>query len=126
VSVVVRDDRATLLDYLARTDCGIWLAYDDDRAVGCVLYHPLPDLVAAGEIKRLYVRPDCRGRGLAQMLHDGVERFARSRGDRWIYLDTHDGLRAAIAFYERNGYLRCARYNDNPQATIFMRKQLQP
>jgi hypothetical protein len=33
-------------------------------------------------------------------------------------------LQAAIAFYERHGYLRCDRYNDNPQATIFMRKRL--
>jgi hypothetical protein len=32
--------------------------------------------------------------------------------------------RSAIAFCERNGYVRCPRYNDNPQATIFMRKRL--
>jgi len=29
-----------------------------------------------------------------------------------------------MAFYEHHGYLRCDRYNDNPQATIFMKKRL--
>jgi ribosomal protein S18 acetylase RimI-like enzyme len=33
-------------------------------------------------------------------------------------------MTAAIHFYEAHGYERCARYNENPQATIFMRKEL--
>jgi hypothetical protein len=33
-------------------------------------------------------------------------------------------MTAAIRFYEQRGYERCARYNENPQATIFMRKEL--
>jgi ribosomal protein S18 acetylase RimI-like enzyme len=124
VSVVVRDDRDTLLDYLVRRDCGVWLAYDGDLAVGCILYHPLPELGRTGEVKRLYIQPSFRRRGLAQQLLDVLERSAVRRGDQWLYLDTNDTLRAAIAFYERNGYLRCGPYNDNPQATIFMRKRL--
>jgi GNAT superfamily N-acetyltransferase len=58
------------------------------------------------------------------MLLTAVERCARDRGDHWLYLDTNDSLEAAIAFYERNGYSPSGRYNDNPQATIFMRKRL--
>jgi hypothetical protein len=42
VSVVARDDRAKLLDYLADSECGVWLAYCGAGAVGCILYHPLP------------------------------------------------------------------------------------
>src|SRR2546428_7956690 len=61
--------------------------------------------------------------GLARLLEE-LERFALGHGDEWLYLDTNDSLQAAIAFYERNGYFRCARYNENPQATIFMRKKL--
>jgi hypothetical protein len=33
-------------------------------------------------------------------------------------------MTSAIRFYEQQGYERCARYNENPQATIFMRKEL--
>ena len=57
-------------------------------------------------------------------LLDAMEEFARSRQIKWIYLDTYDDLKTAIALYERRGYTRCERYNDNPQATLFMRKHL--
>ncbi len=52
------------------------------------------------------------------------EDYAAAQGIGWLYLDTKQDLQAAIQFYERSGYRRCERYNDNPQATIFMRKQL--
>lgn len=125
VSVVVRDNRAKLLsDYLQNTTSGVWLAYSGTAVVGCILYHPLSDMGSLGEVKRLYVRPAFRHRGVAQALLEHLERFASSRGDEWLYLDTNDDLRAAVAFYERQGYVRCPRYNENPQATIFMRKKL--
>jgi ribosomal protein S18 acetylase RimI-like enzyme len=75
-------------------------------------------------VKRLYVRPAFRQRGIADKLLQALEQFASTQGAEWLYLDTSDDLKAAIAFYEGHGYLRCDRYNDNPQATIFMRKQI--
>ena len=124
VQVVARDDRAQILDYISDPNSCILLAYDGRAPVGCILYRPLPHMGSAGEVKRLYVRPAFRKRGIAERLLQALERFAASRADQWLYLDTNDGLRAAIAFYERHGYMRCDRYNDNPQATIFMRKRL--
>jgi RimJ/RimL family protein N-acetyltransferase len=124
-SVVLRDDRERLLsDYVSNVNGGAWVATCGSEAAGCILYHPLPGREAAGEVKRLYVRPAFRRRQIAQRLLERLERFAVSRGDEWLYLDTNDSLRAAIAFYERNGYRRCPRYNENPQATIFMRKRI--
>lgn len=84
----------------------------------------MPQLGPAGEVKRLYVRPAFRRRGIAERLLEALERFASSRGVQWLYLDTTDELQAALAFYDRHGYARRDRYNDNPQATIFMRKRL--
>ncbi len=55
---------------------------------------------------------------------DAVENFARDKGLKWVYLDSHDGLKAAISLYRKRGYVQCKRYNDNPQATIFLRKNL--
>ena len=81
-------------------------------------------IVSAGECKRLYVRPHARGKRIADKLLDAQEEFARSQGIEWIYLDSFDDLKTAIALYERRGFERCARYNDNPQATLFMRKRL--
>jgi len=124
VQVIARDDRAQILRYISDPASRILLAYDDATPVGCILYRPLPQLGSAGEVKRLYVRPAFRQRGIAERLLHELEAFASRHGAQWLYLDTADGLKAAIAFYERLGYLRCDRYNNNPQATIFMRKKL--
>ena len=65
-----------------------------------------------------------RGLRLAHALMQAVEEHARAQGIQWLYLDTKDDLHAAIRFYLSTGYQPCPRYNDNPQATIFLRKQL--
>ena len=70
------------------------------------------------------MRDKFRGRGIAQKLLAAAERFAREAGYAWIYLDTPSQMVAAARLYERNRYERCERYNQNPQATIFMRKKL--
>jgi GNAT superfamily N-acetyltransferase len=95
-----------------------------DHPAGCVMLRPLPQVPLAAEVKRLYVRPAHRGLGLAHALMQVAEDHARSEGLQWLYLDTKDDLHAAIHFYLSTGYTHCPRYNDNPQATIFLRKHL--
>ncbi len=124
IGVLHRDDPATLINALARTDQAIWVVYRSDEPAGCVMYRPLPDLPAAGEVKRMYVRAAYRGIGIATGLMDVVEQFARDRGDEWLYLDSKDDLHSALRLYLRLGYTPCERYNNNSQATIFMRKNL--
>lgn len=124
VDVVVRDDRAALEHYLASADSSIWIACVNSAPAGCVMLRPLPEIPNAAEVKRLYVRPAFRGLGLAHSLMQAAEKHALAEGVRWLYLDTKDDLHAAIHFYLSTGYEHCARYNDNPQATIFLRKQL--
>jgi GNAT superfamily N-acetyltransferase len=104
----------------------VWVAYLNSQPVGCILYKPLPQRPSSGEMKRLYVRPEHRGHGVAAALLETVEKFSLNRGDHWLYLDTKDDLTAAQRFYKRHGYQTCERYNDNPQATMFMRKALSP
>ena len=124
VSVVKRDTPESLRRMIADTSSGFWLAYLKGRPVGCVVLRRLASIPHAGECKRLYVRPEARGRGIADGLMDALEDFARSAGLRWIYLDSYDDLKAAIALYSRRGYVECDRYNDNPQATVFLRKAI--
>ena len=57
-----------------------------------------------GEVKRLYVRPEARRKGLARQLMDRLEREARQMGCSALYLDTSAGLREAIAFYRSSGF----------------------
>jgi GNAT superfamily N-acetyltransferase len=125
-NVVARDSRAALIKILCDPNCAVWVAYLNSQPVGCILYKPLPQRPSSGEMKRLYVRPEHRGHGVAAALLETVEKFSLNRGDHWLYLDTKDDLTAAQRFYKRHGYQTCERYNDNPQATMFMRKALSP
>ena len=124
VSVVQRDTAEAVQRIIDAPCSGVWLAYLDGEAVGCVVLRRLDSIPLAGECKRLYVQPEARGFAIADKLLDAQQEFARGLGLRWIYLDSHDGLKAAIAIYRRRGYADCERYNDNPQATIFMRKEI--
>jgi DNA-binding MarR family transcriptional regulator/GNAT superfamily N-acetyltransferase len=124
VHVVRRDDLDKLQALLDEPGSGMWLAYIGEQVGGCAVLRALSTVARAGECKRLYVRPAARGRRVATLLLDALEEHAREHQLEWIYLDTYDDLKAAISLYERRGYERCERYNDNPQATLFMRKQL--
>lgn len=124
VHVVQRDKPGSIRKLIDTPASGIWLAYLGDEVVGCVVLRKLSKPLRASECKRLYVKPSARGKHIADKLLDAQEAFARSQGVEWIYLDSYDDLKAAIALYEKRGYERCERYNDNPQATLFMRKYI--
>ncbi|HKC86684.1 MAG TPA: helix-turn-helix domain-containing GNAT family N-acetyltransferase, partial [Blastocatellia bacterium] len=120
VSVIQRDTPESIQQIIGDDSSGIWVAYLRGEAVGCVMLRRLSSIPFAGECKRLYVRPEARGKGLADALLDAQEAFARSKGLQWIYLDSFDDLKAAVALYRKRGYLLCEPYNDNPQATVFL------
>lgn len=124
VSVVQRDTPEAIQKIIDDPGSGMWLAYLEERAVGCVVLRKLGSIPFAGECKRLYVRPMARGHRIADKLLDVQEDFARSKGLRWIYLDSYDDLKVAIALYRKRGYVSCERFNDNPQATVFLRKNI--
>jgi len=124
VHVVQRDNPQKLQAILQARASGLWIATLAGKAVGCVLLRELPSVPHAAECKRLYVQPHARGRGIADKLMDALEDFAHGEGVQSIYLDSYGDLKTAIALYRKRGYEECERYNDNPQATIFLRKRI--
>lgn len=126
VHVVQRDKPASMKELVDAPGSGMWLAYLEDEVVGCVVLRKLASIPRASECKRLYVKPAARGNRIADALLEAQEAFARDQGVEWIYLDSYDDLKTAIALYQRRGYQQCVRYNNNPQATLFMRKHLGP
>jgi GNAT superfamily N-acetyltransferase len=122
--VVARDTKVDFVRIYFGDGAGVWLATTANAVVGCVALRPLAKFANTAEVKRLYVQPEHRGRGIAAGLYQSLEEYARERGYEWLYLDTTDDMVAARRFYAALGYELTARYNDNPQATIFMRKDL--
>lgn len=62
------------------------------------------------EVKRMYVRPAARGRGVARAILARLEETARTCGARRLVLETGDAQHAAMRFYERAGFTRCAAF----------------
>lgn len=106
------------------------LAVDDhdgeSEIAGCGAIRRLPDGDAGVrfEVKHLFVRPFTRGRGTGRALLEELERRARVFGATELVLDTHHTLEAAGALYARNGFTSVEPYNDNPNATVWLHKEL--
>ncbi|MGH6953333.1 MAG: GNAT family N-acetyltransferase [Alphaproteobacteria bacterium] len=89
------------------------LSLDGAEAVGCVGMRPLGD--GHCEMKRLYVRPAHRGRGLGRHLAEEIVRVAAQAGHRRMVLDTFPrAMPEAVALYERLGFRECDPYYPNP------------
>lgn len=77
------------------------------------------------EMKRMYVKPVCRGWGVGRLLGEASLEAARAAGYRMMKLDTEESFRAAVGLYERLGFERCERYNDDPMPeTVYFRRWL--
>jgi putative acetyltransferase len=95
----------------------------DGAAVGCGAMVVTPEFA---EVKRMYVRPEARGQGLARRVLSMLEQEAAQRGSTLYTLETGPSQPEAIALYERLGYERCGPYGgyrDDP-LSVFMRKQV--
>jgi GNAT superfamily N-acetyltransferase len=77
-----------------------------------------------GEIKRMWIAPEVRGRGLARRLLAALEDEARAMGIRKVRLDTNRALAEARSLYLKTGYREIDRYNDNGYADFFFEKDL--
>lgn len=106
---------------------GIFLvAVDDGVDVGCGGIRRIADgpVGVRYEVKHLFLRPETRGRGWGRVLLEALEDRAREWDAADLVLDSHHTLAAAGALYTRSGYLPIEPYNDNPNATVWLRKAL--
>jgi len=98
------------------------VGWDGADPVCCGGVKRLPD--GACEIKKMYVVPAARGRGVARSLLQALEDEARALGYAVARLDTGPRQPHAQRLYEREGYLAIENFNDNPVATYFGEKRL--
>jgi GNAT superfamily N-acetyltransferase len=98
------------------------VGYDDRVATCCGGIKRLDDETC--EIKRMYVIPDARGRGVARILLEALEQQARELGYTVARLDTGPKQPGAQHLYESAGYDPIPNFNANPVATFFGEKRL--
>lgn len=90
-------------DYYGEKGGGFWVAEIDRAIVG--MFGLEPSGAAAMELRRMYVDPDFRRRGIAGAMLDFAERHCRNEGRRRLDLSTSEVQSAALAFYRAAGYV---------------------
>lgn len=100
------------------------LAEFSSEIAGCVALRKLDDAIC--EMKRLYVRPQFRGKGLGHMLTERIIAEARQIGYARMRLDTVEPvMKDAVAMYRKLGFREIAPYCDNPiTGALYMELQL--
>jgi len=101
------------------------IAYLGNVAVGCGAVRRLDETTA--ELKRMYVDPPVRGRGIGRALVEALEREARLLGITRVVLETGTRLAPAIKLYEVMGYARIplfGEYLSSPDTSLCFGKSL--
>ncbi len=101
----------------------ILLAFHLDQPVGAIALRRLD--AVSGEVKRLYLRPDFRGRGWGKRLLEAIIDQARALGYQRLYADTLPVMADALTLYERIGFARIPAYSDAPTpGAIYLKLEL--
>ena len=108
----VDDELAALPGKYARPGGVVLIAWDGAEAAGAVAYRMFEPGVA--EMKRLYIRPAFRGRGLGRELAEELIEDARAHGYRTMLLDTLASMASARALYRDLGFAPVEPYYENP------------
>lgn len=100
------------------------VAYDNDEPVGCgAVKEYAADTM---EVKRMFVPPSLRGKGIASTVLKELEDWCREMNYAKCILETSVRLPEAIMLYERRGYERIPRYGqyENVETSVCFEKQL--
>lgn len=100
------------------------VVYDGERPIACASFKDFWDGIA--EVKRVFLREEYRGTGIAERLLIALEEKARRRGYGSLVLETGNVLKAACRFYEKMGFQRIENYGPYREMTdsICMKKDI--
>lgn len=112
------------LQAVYRPPGALLIADHDGQPAGCVGIAPCPTERTA-EIKRLYVRPAYRGKGIASTLMSHAHHHAARHGMARLILDVLPARTAVIGFYRRLGYTETEPYaTGSPVSMIYMQRPI--
>jgi putative acetyltransferase len=81
-----------------------WVVELNGSVVGTAAYYPIDRAENAVEIRKMYLLPIARGKGLGRFLLNALEAVMIQKGFAEIWIETASVLREAVILYERSGY----------------------
>ena len=118
------DDHAIYNQYNKLDDIKhVVVAYDSGKPAGCGAIKVFEE--STYEVKRMFVDPLHRGKGIAAAILTNLEAWTRELGADYCILETGTKLEAAIRLYERQGYQKIPCYNqyqDMPDSVCLKKK----
>lgn len=100
------------------------MAYREQESVGCGAFKRFAQTIV--EIKRMYVRPECRGRGIAAAVLAELEKWAGELGFSEAVLETGRKMPEAVRLYQKSGYVQIPNYGQyvGVESSVCMKKEL--
>ncbi|MCG2612900.1 GNAT family N-acetyltransferase [Terrimonas sp. NA20] len=100
------------------------IAYAENKPVGCGCFKQFDD--TSVEMKRMYVKPDFRRKGISSSILNELEKWATESGFQKAVLETGNRQEEAIALYEKRGYKIIPNYPpyESIESSICMQKDL--
>ena len=95
-----------------------WCLFDGEDMIGTAALKKLDS--GRCELKALYLLEKYHKKGLGRRLLNTAIQKAQQDGYEEMYLDTLSSSKKAIRLYEKTGFVKTERYNDNYMAEIFM------
>ena len=101
----------------------LFLATLDGNLAGCTALRRIDGNIC--EMKRLYLRPEFRGKGIGRQMTVEIIRAAQEMGYTLIRLDTVPAMKEAISLYRSMGFVEIEPYRENPMpGALFMERVL--
>ena len=112
-----------LEDKYGKPEGRIYIAVYDNKVAGCIALKKIDDENC--EMKRLYVRPEFRGKHIGNTLAQKIIDEAKLIGYKHILLDTLPFLKSAIKMYKNMGFYEIDKYNDSPmEEAVYLKLDL--
>ena len=116
------------LDKFEEPDGSLLLVEVDGQIAGTISLRKIRD--DSGEIKRMFVRPNFRGKKIGNLMIEEVIKVAKENGYSKLYLDTAQYMSSAVTLYKKFGfqetepYPECIVPKEFWEKLIFMKKEL--
>ena len=112
------------VEQMAQADTTLFVARDENGALGMGALRRHANGV--GEVKRMFVKPEARGRRIGEAILAHIEALARQEGFTRLVLETGSNFDAARRVYERGAFVTCDAVLDYPPSawTAFYEKTL--